>query len=234
MRGGMKMMAAARARNDGGDGRQGNYRNGYGRNDRGSYGDTRRRNGFQSSGDDEDMFEMEAVEYARGGGFERNGRQYDMTGYERNNGRYNMAGEGSEMARRRGYDGQRRDLWHPDMRTPYLSIAGGYEMQGENMERMDRNMAQKWADHMQNADGSRGGHWTAEQIRPFMQQAGFAGSPDEFYVMMNAMFSDFYKVAKKYNLDRPEFYADLAKAWLEDPDAMEDKAALYYRYIVKK
>jgi len=29
-------------------------------------------------------------------------------------------------------------------------------------------------------------------------------------------------------------FACLAKAWLEDADAVEDKAAKYYKYIVKK
>lgn len=213
MRGGMKMMAAARARNDNGNERQNgrdNPREAYRRNAQGAYGNRQRRNGFYA-----EEFEMDD--------------DYEMGG-----GRYGMAGEEHEMLRRRGYGDQRRDLWQPDMRTPYLSMAGGYEMQGGYMERMDKTMAKRWADQMENADGSRGAHWTAEQIRPYMQQVGFAGSPDEFYVVMNSMFSDFYKVAKKYNLDRPEFYADLAKAWLEDPDAMEDKAALYYRYIVKK
>lgn len=181
MRGGMKMMAAARARNDNGNERQNgrdNPREYYRRNTPEAYGNGQRRNGFYPE-------------------------EFDMDdGYETRGGRYGMA--------------------------------GGYEMQGGYADRMDKTMAKKWADQMENADGSRGAHWTAEQVRPYMQQVGFAGSPDDFYVMMNSMFSDFYKVAKKYNLDRPEFYADLAKAWLDDPDAMEDKAALYYRYIVKK
>ena len=35
---------------------------------------------------------------------------------------------------------------------------------------------------------------------------------------MNVMYSDYYGVAAKYGLDRPEFYADLAKAFLMDLD----------------
>ena len=51
---------------------------------------------------------------------------------------------------------------------------------------------------------------------------------------MNVMYSDYYGVAAKYGLDRPEFYADLAKAFLMDKDAggAEAKMAGYYHGIV--
>ena len=52
---------------------------------------------------------------------------------------------------------------------------------------------------------------------------------------MNMMYSDYYGVAAKYGLDRPEFYADLAKAFLDDKDAggPEQKIAAYYHGIAK-
>ena len=50
---------------------------------------------------------------------------------------------------------------------------------------------------------------------------------------MNAMYSDYCKVAKRYGVDRPEFFAEMAKAWLEDKDAVPNKAAMYYDCIVK-
>lgn len=58
----------------------------------------------------------------------------------------------------------------------------------------------------------------------------YAREPD----MMNAMYSDYAAVAKKFGVTSPEFYACMAKAWMEDKDAKEDKTALYYRYIVEK
>ena len=44
------------------------------------------------------------------------------------------------------------------------------------------------------------------------------------------------QVAAKYGLDRPEFYADLAKAFLMDKDAggAEAKMAGYYHGVVKR
>lgn len=42
------------------------------------------------------------------------------------------------------------------------------------------------------------------------------------------------EVAKKYGLGgNAEFYADMAHAWLDDKDAVEDKAAAYYCYVVQ-
>ena len=51
---------------------------------------------------------------------------------------------------------------------------------------------------------------------------------------LNVMYSDYYGVAAKYGLDRPEFYADLAKAFLMDKDAggAEEKMAGYYHGVV--
>ena len=42
---------------------------------------------------------------------------------------------------------------------------------------------------------------------------------------------DYCKAARKNSVDRPEFYADLAAAFLEDKDAPEDKTGRYYHNI---
>ena len=57
-----------------------------------------------------------------------------------------------------------------------------------------------------------------------------------WWAAMNMMYSDYYGVAAKYGLDRPEFYADLAKAFLMDKDAggPEEKMAGYYYGVVKR
>lgn len=48
-----------------------------------------------------------------------------------------------------------------------------------------------------------------------------------------SVYSDYCAVAKKHGVNNVDFYADLAKAWLHDKDAVKDKAAAYYEYIVK-
>lgn len=60
---------------------------------------------------------------------------------------------------------------------------------------------------------------------------------DIFCLAMNMMYSDYCKVAKKYGADTPEFYADMAKAFLRDKDfdgKPEEKLYLYYKTIVEK
>jgi hypothetical protein len=52
---------------------------------------------------------------------------------------------------------------------------------------------------------------------------------------MNMMYADYCSVAKKYGVDRPEYYADLAKAFLHDKDykgTPEEKLWYYYNCIV--
>ena len=41
---------------------------------------------------------------------------------------------------------------------------------------------------------------------------------------MNMMYSDYCQVAKRQSVDTPGFYADMAKAFLEDADAADGKA----------
>ena len=50
---------------------------------------------------------------------------------------------------------------------------------------------------------------------------------------MNAMYSDYGKVGAKHNMDKPEFWADMADAFLSDPDARKGKLARYYWDIVE-
>ena len=94
----------------------------------------------------------------------------------------------------------------------------------------DRETAMQWAAHMQNADGTTGPHWTMDQTDAVANITGVSVKSCVWWAAMNMMYSDYYGVAAKYGLDRPEFYADLAKAFLMDKDAggPESKMAGYY------
>lgn len=103
----------------------------------------------------------------------------------------------------------------------------------------DRETAEHWVRSMRNEDKAHptGGKWSADSLRPMAQKYGIPTDGAkfwEFYAMTNAMYSDYAEVAKKFGITSPEFYACMAKAWLEDEDAEPDKTALYYEYIVKK
>ena len=103
---------------------------------------------------------------------------------------------------------------------------------GETLTKED---AERWTAKMENEDGSVGAHWTMEQTGQVAAIAGVHFEPWVWYAALNMMYSDYYAVAAKYGLDRPEFYADLAKAFLDDKDAggAERKIAEYYNGIAK-
>ena len=113
-----------------------------------------------------------------------------------------------------------------------LHKMGSHE-DGEDTE-FTREDAEKWVSHMENEDGTTGPHWTIAQTDAVANVAGVHVDKLTFWACLNMMYSDYYSVAAKYGLDRPEFYADLAKAFLMDKDAggPEEKMAGYYHGVV--
>lgn len=119
-----------------------------------------------------------------------------------------------------------------------IGFAREREWNGDDADCMDKETAERWVRSMVAADGTRGGKWRSMQdVRALAQQHDM-GSDEElpaFWAALNATYSDIAKVAKKYNVDRPDFYADIADAlYFTDADAVEDKLEKYYRYLVKK
>lgn len=100
--------------------------------------------------------------------------------------------------------------------------------------KFDEHKAKEWVARMKNNDGTTGEHFKAEHA----EQMRNAHCPDcdkmEFWAAMNMMYSDYCDVAKKMNVDRPDFYAHMAKAFLMDKDAGEEKMAKYMKYIAEK
>lgn len=98
---------------------------------------------------------------------------------------------------------------------------------------MTKEMAEEWTRSMRNEDGTKGPHWTMEQVKQVMAQKGIKYDLAEFYAILNAMYSDYCAVLKKHGVNNIDFYVDLAAAWLNDSDSVPNKAALYYECIVK-
>lgn len=98
---------------------------------------------------------------------------------------------------------------------------------------------QMWLKEMENEDGTRGAHWTKEQTTPLAKSHGVMLNEDVdetiWNLVMNIVYSDNCKTAKKYGVDKPDYYADLAKDWLEDEDGLQgrEKVSAYYENIVK-
>ena len=103
----------------------------------------------------------------------------------------------------------------------------------------DRATAMQWAAAMRNADGTTGPHWAMEQTTAVAESMGIQAPVVPRWawgVTMNMMYSDYYDVARKFGVNVPEFYAELARAFLMDKDGPgpEEKLCAYYRCIVKQ
>ena len=114
-----------------------------------------------------------------------------------------------------------------------------FEVRREAEQEFDRETAMQWAANMQNADGTTGPHWSMDQTTAVAEGMGI--QPHEiprwaWGVTLNMMYSDYYPVAVEFGLNRPEFYAALAKAFLLDKDGPgpERKLMEYYEHIAKR
>ena len=120
----------------------------------------------------------------------------------------------------------------------HLGHCPGVEDDAHTSERLTDSELHAWLQRMDNADGSTGQHWTKDQTASIAAAIGVTFdhvTAEEFCAAMNMMYSDYYFVGVKYGVDRTEFYADLAKAFLFDKDgpAPSEKLAEYYHEIVK-
>lgn len=100
---------------------------------------------------------------------------------------------------------------------------------GKDMSQpVDEHTARKWVENM---DG--GEHFKPEQA----EQLRAAHCPDcgkwEWYTAMNAMYSDYCETAKKMGVDKPEFYAGMARDFLKDKDAKTHKLRRYMEHIAR-
>lgn len=125
-----------------------------------------------------------------------------------------------------------------------IDYQGGDEMEHRSGDKMrggamgvaaglDKETAERWVHSMRNSDGTEGEHWRLDQIKAIMSQKAIDRNPYELYAVMNAMYSDYGKALKKRGVTTADAYLDMAIAFLDDPDAVPNKAMMYYEYIVK-
>lgn len=94
----------------------------------------------------------------------------------------------------------------------------------------------EWAKNLKNSDGSSGAHWSMEDTETVRKARNINDcKPEDFWIAMNMMYSDYQGVAKKYGIDKPEFYADMARGFLTDKDSKQgrEKLEAYYDHVVK-
>lgn len=129
------------------------------------------------------------------------------------------------------YRGRRRNSRGQFMRDRGMDYGDEKEM------RLSKEELKEWEKKLVNEDGSRGAHFDKEQIDQAARSMGI--DPKEFgdgvlCAVTNMMYSDYCAVAKKFGVDRIEYYIELAKAFLKDKDFDGDgaeKLFLYYTFI---
>lgn len=146
----------------------------------------------------------------------------------------NRMEDGEEDAEMRQY-GRR---FNPDRMNIGQSTHRPQEMgyaEEDDEDRLTKEEAEKWVKGMKSEDGRHGGRWPYQEIKQYAGNFGIQGEDKvvEFYAVMNALYTDYCKVAKKYGVDKVDFWADLAKAFMHDKDAGEGKVKKYYEYIAK-
>ena len=105
----------------------------------------------------------------------------------------------------------------------------GNMIDGDMSEPVDERTARMWVQKMDGGEHFKPEH--AEQMRTML-------CPEcdrwEFYTAINAMYSDYCETAKKMGMDKPDFYANLARNFLKDKDAGPHKLRKYMETIPKK
>ena len=117
---------------------------------------------------------------------------------------------------------------------------GGMQQHGMPMgyvPPLTRDKAMMWVEEMQGEGGNDGETWTFEEIEEIAEKHGIPKQEKklvEMYAVMNMLASDYYEVAEKFDVLNDDFFVCMAKAFIDDKDAVKDKVAAYYEYIVKK
>lgn len=73
-----------------------------------------------------------------------------------------------------------------------------------------------------------GERWNYETIRQFIATKGITDKCIDYYLAMNMAYNDYYEVAAKYGNDNEDYYFDIARAFVDDKDAVPNKVAKYF------
>lgn len=101
-----------------------------------------------------------------------------------------------------------------------------YRITAEAAHALTREEAQAWVQAM-----TPKARWAREDVRPLAESRGMADKLDELWPVMCMLASDLGDVARAHGVDTPDFWADLARAWLHDKDAQPYKAYTYMHTI---
>ena len=156
-----------------------------------------------------------------------------MNGMDRNDGRrmggnmMNNGGGSNEMYRVRQEGGR------PMMERMYAM--GDKDMKPKKLTDHD---IEEWMKHIENSDGTRGAHFSKEEVKQMAQKHGVKFddfSELDLYLATNMMYSDYCESLGTYTKN-PDAYVKMAVDFLEDDDfegTPSEKLSLYWHDIVK-
>lgn len=101
------------------------------------------------------------------------------------------------------------------------------------MMKFTEDDAKAWTARMENTDDTEGQHWPMEQTTAVMRAHGLHYDPAVWYAAMNMIYSDYFGVIHKHNVNYVDFYVDLTDAFLNDKDGgtPEEKISAYYHCV---
>lgn len=74
-----------------------------------------------------------------------------------------------------------------------------------------------------------GEYWNYEAIKQLLESKNYHDNVCQWYLVMNMCYNDYYSTAKMYGLQGDvDFYFNLAKNFIEDPDAAPFKVNKYF------
>lgn len=206
-----------------------------GRSGRGDYRMSDRNRGMDSRGDYRGDYDMNNRDYGDDYGYDRRDyRDYGDYGHDMAMDRERDYTHGDYARRRSSRTGR-------FMRDRGMHPSSDYRMDyAMNEKRLSKSDIDDWKKSIKNEDGTKGGHFNKEQAEQIAPSVGInieRLGKEEFVMAMNMMYADYCETAKKFGVNRPEFYACLAKDFLDDRDfdgEGKEKLMLYYKCIVEK
>lgn len=75
-----------------------------------------------------------------------------------------------------------------------------------------------------------GEHWSLEKVKELLKSKGIENECLRYYMVMNMMYNDYCKVANDFGLkDNVDFYFEMSKAFILDPDGVSYKVEKYFK-----
>lgn len=190
------------------------------------YPQDQRRIGFEQGGED-----RQRMEYMRADDMPEMRRRRDKRG------RYMTGGDNVSYFPQR----DARQMHYGDGDKGQKVEAGGTFWMippSDGHEKLTRDKAEKWVKSMHGSDPKvRGEMWSYDDAKALAEERGISTEGQEmvdFYSVLNMVYNDYAKVAKDHGVDTEDYYADLACAWLYDPDGKPptEKLMSFKRYVV--